>query len=70
MEKKKRKVIPGRRLEVGTCGVYFGSSESLGVLEWVGQEIREAGKAARGQVSMGFECQLKAFQTYYGVALF
>lgn len=48
MEKREREVVPGRRLEVGTCGVYFGSSESLGVLEWVGQEIRNGWEGSPG----------------------
>lgn len=53
-------------MEVGTCVVYFGSSESLGVLECVGKEIRdEAGKAAWGEARTGFECQGKELQIYY-----
>lgn len=66
MEKRERKVVPGRGMKVGMCVVYFGSSESLEVLEYVGKEIRdEAGKAAWGQVKMGFECQVKELQIYY-----
>lgn len=41
------KVIPGSGMEVGTCVVYSGSSESSGEQGWVREEISdEAGKAA------------------------
>lgn len=47
MEKRERKGIPGRAMEVGMCVVYFGSNESLAGLMWVRKEIRdEARKAA------------------------
>lgn len=41
LEKRERKVVSGRGMEVGTCVVYFGSCESLGMLGWVGKEIRD-----------------------------
>lgn len=34
-----REVVPGRGVEVGTCVVYSGSSESLGVQGWVGKRL-------------------------------
>lgn len=63
MEKRERKVVPGRGKEVGTCVVYFGSYDSLGMLEWVGNEIRhEAGKLPRARLGRTLNASLKSFK--------
>lgn len=70
MDKKDRKVAPGRGTAVGTCVLYFGSSDSWGAGAG-GEETRDkAGKAADGQGRMGCECQLEEWQTYRARALF
>lgn len=63
LEKRERKVVPGRGMEVGTCVVYFGSCESLGMLGWWGKRL----EMRLGQVRTGFECQVKELQIYYVV---
>lgn len=64
MDKRARKVISGRGMEVGMCVVYFGSSESWGAGMGGEETGDKAGKAAEGQGRMGCECQLKECQVY------
>lgn len=51
--------------------MYFGSSESLGVLKCVGKEIRdEAGKAAWGRLGRALNARVRSFKFTMWPALF
>lgn len=59
MGKRERKVIPGRGTAVGTCVVYFGSSESWGAGAGVEETRDKAAKATESQSRVGYERQLE-----------
>lgn len=57
-EKRERRVTPGRGTEVGTCVVYFGSSESW-VLEWAGKRLEiRLGRRPRARVGQAVSASL------------